>query len=651
MAKLKTDTGSVQVTITAPVEGEGLVMRSGSIVNEPVSVPNPTAQSDQAQITSDISLTDNVLVAVDLDQVNWSFLSGFDLASDANRWTAPYTGRFAVTVHYALDASSNTTQFQSELEHLDSGDVSLSKRSMWSTVAWRGGVHGTTILEMDAADYILFQVLQDSVGTRGLNKAWITVTDYDNLGTLLAGFSPILDHKPTVDTLDDEFDSAILDGKWTVNAGSSGVVDFFETGNINIYDLTTRPGYLLTQAGSAGAQQVRLRQDLTLADGASVIVQVFPAMSMDGEPGWAASQRNIGIALNDNDTTDTSGNSLTLTLQTGINGQARILAYDGTTGRSIGEFQQRGAAWAAGPVYLRFSRSGTNYRPSVSFNGGASWNMLGDTTTFTGTTFTNLWITDKNSAAFSSIVPVTAWGWIRQGTNTLDPWSHSPLVKLADANPPYWQAATIGEYDDYFNIDNSADWTTVVPDTGTATWSYQSAARLGDNRGVHVIFEDQSSGDYGAFIKPLTGIGTTDLIQTAARIFGGIDDGVDSLFGLVFTDGTTSAANSVAILMDYDNGENPKILTGHGTLTAMTTFVANTIVGGGWTALTHLKLTYSATNTFQGHLSMNGENFIQIGANISKTMTPTHGGFICSSFGTGELKIGHGVYFHSDVTS
>lgn len=214
---------------------------------------------------------------------------------------------------------------------------------------------------------------------------------------------------------------------------------------------------------------------------------------------------------------------------------------------------------------------------------------------------------------------------------------------------PLWQPATIGEYDDYFREDNESDWTATSADSGTETWTYPTSTIISGDDGLHLDFADQSAGDFTAYTKSLSGITTGDFVQTKIRLFGGVFDTADSVIGVGFTDGTTTAANSVVGAVNVNGAEAKRLLTAHGTLASMTTFPHDVSVADH--DHLHLRCTYSAANTFQLSVSLNGRQFTQIGADISKTMTPTRGGFIAGTFGSSEDCMALLEYFHSNVTS
>ena len=215
--------------------------------------------------------------------------------------------------------------------------------------------------------------------------------------------------------------------------------------------------------------------------------------------------------------------------------------------------------------------------------------------------------------------------------------------------PPIWSAAVRGAYDDYFDVDNEADWTAVAV-SGSITWNYRFASRLGVNRGVTAVYEDQTANDYPAYLKSLSGVTTGDYIQTSISNFKPLD----ALFinsALCFTDGVLTTSNVCFWGPGVLNTELAIVQAGHGTLTATSTFPINdTLNTAMWGAPIHWRLLYSAANTFQAFFSLNGEDWTQYGSDIAKAMTPTHGGFLVSSTGSSPIRQSRFSYFHSNVT-
>ncbi len=429
----------VPIDTRGGVEGEGLVVRDGVYVSERVAVPSGTVFSG-ARIhkggTDQTNLAHATVVEVTFSTASFDTDSYFSDANDA--LVIPADGHYLVSAGIAFFGADDAEDLLATV-HIDDvegfrmmrlrDDAGASLSMAFVNFA------GSDILSLSAGEEINLKVYTETVaGTNTVDiegtstETWLSITRLDHEGSLLAGFSPILDHKPTTDTLDDEFDSTTLDGKWTAVSGSSGTVSLVETGEVEKYDLTTRPGWLLMQAGSAADQKVELRQDLTLADGDSVIMAFSPTTSSDADTGIAANEMRTGISLNDNDAGWDAGeyNTLAWTVQTD---GWRIIHWDGSTMHgTTGTTSTADSAPTTQLIYVRMARIGSVLHAYWSSD-GATWMSLGSETR--SATATNIWIYAESISAASEPVPVIAVGWIRQGTNALDPWSHSPLVSVA----------------------------------------------------------------------------------------------------------------------------------------------------------------------------------------------------------------------------
>jgi hypothetical protein len=283
-------------------------------------------------------------------------------------------------------------------------------------------VQGGTADPYDAGAQLDVRVTTDgswTPTTADVEAAIIVADDASNV----ASWSPILDYKPTTDTVDDEFDSGTLDAKWTAVTGSSGTVALDETAAIAKYDLSTRSGWLLLQSDTS----VELRQDFSVADSSSLIVAVGPPLvSHDGEPGITGNEMWFGLTINDNDTGHDSGNYLQIRFDTVTNGYRILTRSEGGTIAATSTSTGKATILASNLTYLRITREGTAYRFYYSYD-GSSWTNVGSTTD--SATFSNVWLWIEASSP-GDPTPIWAVDWIRQGTNALDPWSHSGLVEL-----------------------------------------------------------------------------------------------------------------------------------------------------------------------------------------------------------------------------
>jgi hypothetical protein len=503
-------------------------------------------------------------------------------------------------------------------------------------------INAAAPIYLAVGDYIEVFAGQDDGVNRSLKtgshtRATLTLLP---IGSLIAGWSPILDYKPTSDPLDDEFNGASLDAKWTAVTGAAGTVDLLETGEVQKYDLATRGGWLLLQAGSAANQKVELRQDVTLADGDSVILALSPTVSSDGDTGITTNELWAGISLNDNDAGYDAGEYNTLFWDVNPDGW-RLIHSDGTTAFGTSGTSTSGmAAPIAGRLYLRFMRVGSVIHAFWS-NDGSSWMALGSETRTA--TATNLWIFCESTAAANEPVPIVAVDWIRQGTNNLDPWSHSGLVQL-DTVPDHVlrldNPLTSGTDDDEFDDDTiDAAWTSLTV-TGSATWTEQDDV-------LSVVFDDQTAGDAAAQIKSINGTPAAAIeISTAVRAFTSANHGI---VGMFFSDGTTATSNLVQFRTNVSDGSTSMY---GGTFTDIQNTLLSSFTVDASSIMTtiYMRLTWVSSNTWRMEVSPDGVSWTAFAlADQSHTLTPTHYGLYVSSYGGTVPKIATFEYFRSDA--
>jgi hypothetical protein len=486
------------------------------------------------------------------------------------------------------------------------------------------------------------QNTSSGTATKVLTNSYLVAQREDQTASLIAGWSPILDYKSTTDTPDDEFDST---------TGSSGTVNLLETGEVQKYDLATRPGWLLMQAGSAANQKVELRQDFTLGDGESIIAAISPVTSSEGETGMVNNELWVGIGLNDNDTGYDAGEWNVLMFDVNTEGW-RLVHWDGTTGHgSTGTTTDSYGSPIAELIYLRLLRNGSNIHAFWSHD-GSSWMSLNSETR--SATATNIWLFCESLVAASEPVPIVAVDWIRQGGNGLDPWSSSGLVQL-DTVPEHilYLAGrrpdeTPSAADDFFDgasLDSA--WTGLTV-TGSQTITQKYGKLSVEIDGTIAV------SDFNALLKSVTP-SFGDVIE--ARIGPVMSSEVnDFIFpGIVFSDGTTASSN-IAIFGAFkrfiagDSTENWGwwLSTRDGTFTA-----ANADTAGADDAILappdaiYLRLEYDATNSYKAFVSPDGVSWIQVGAAFTTpAFTPTHVGLCWSNWGqTADLTVVSFDYF------
>lgn len=650
--------GGLDVTLTNPVDGDGIVVRGEGYVNERVisaegggtlvhlSTHEPSAASSVDiglpagyagfKILATLEVATGTAVVVELQMgggtidtgSNYDWARGFHGDSSGE---AAGDSQTEINIGYMYDTRKHIVSIEVGAGYDDASEFTdvFSHNLTMDTTQQFNRFHGGTYLTNAAVDILRLQPATSTfTGT-------IHVYGYaiEGGGALFSSFSPILDHKPTTDTLDDEFDSTTLDGKWTAVTGTSGTVDMVEVGEVEKYDLTTRPGWLLMQAGSAADQKVQLRQDLTLADGDSVTIALSPTVSSDADTGIADNEMVVGISLNDNDTGYDAGEFNYLGVQFGAT-LARVSHWDGTTthGASAPFTGGHHTIPMAGRLYLRWNRVGSVVHGFTSTD-GTTWMALGSETR--SATATNIWIFAESVVAATEPVPVQAVDWIRQGTNGLDPWSHSGLIQLDSV--PEWMTylnhrvsgETAHADDDFFNDGVlSSDWTTLTV-TGAQT--------ITEFRGMLSIriTTGQTVSDLNAILRPVTpSIG--DVIETrvhgAQTNTGGSND--LNFAGLVFSDGVIASSNAACLTVHKDAAT-----AGHGWLTAsrIGTFTSATIGGISVTwrnpaEPVYIRLEYDAANTWRSFISPDGVSWHDLGTQAD-TLTPTHVGLVWSTWG------------------
>ncbi len=692
MAKLKTDTGSIQVTINAEVEGEGLVIRDGVLVNEQLNGLGTSNLIAAVVLTADqlnidftgipASYRDLQIVCKlrsdrasnDLDGVDIQLGTGGTLDSGANYdfWVVERDdnaddlttesqaanniragGRFTIPGDTApasvfgslvidIPGYADTTGFQSVLSHggVVSSDTSAGSNRIGNSVGtWRNtGVVDTIRLKSNQAANF---VAGSSFYLYGLPVG----------GQLISGYSPILDHKPGTDTPDDEFDSSTLDAKWTAVSGVAGTVDPFAviaTDN-PIYDLTTRPGWLLTQVrqgdgGTTGA--VRIRQDFTLADGESIVI----AHTLPTYSGLTATDNEsaINITLNDDDSDKEAGNSVIVRWIVASAEQVQV--YGGLTTNFLHNIYQVGRI-----VYTRWLRKDdgatVEYYLGLSED-GTNWNWAGASavTGFApGAELTNLWITmDSTSGGGTEESPIMGVYFVRQGSNDLDPWNNSGLIKLDSV--PEWMTALAGRVagetahvdDNFFGATTKSGWTEVLP-SGTATWT--------EGRGkLSVVSVNQTTNHTPAILQPITSASLPITIET--KVTWALRDPADvgQFAALVFTDGTANTSKAVLFGPQQYGSSGYFILGGElDSRDGDGSAVAVLSITGIWRQVleVYIRLIWSAANTFQAALSMDGVTWTDYGAGsfTATTITPTHFGFAMYAAGADFYNLASFDYF------
>lgn len=215
----------------------------------------------------------------------------------------------------------------------------------------------------------------------------------------------------SADTPDDDFNSTTLDAKWSTarcSGCASGTVSLLEMGDVEEYDLTSTPGWLLVATGSTSAQSCCFGQTYTIPDGKSIVTKAamaqFPATN---------NAHQYGINLCDD---SSCTNLIQVFIDQDLNAH-RCFASE--TGTATGVLTS--AYVDAAFFYLRIARDGLNYHTFCSTN-GVTWTHLGYATAAAAATYFEIFSGSSATQSSSYTVPISAFDWVRLGTNGLNPW-------------------------------------------------------------------------------------------------------------------------------------------------------------------------------------------------------------------------------------
>jgi len=196
--------------------------------------------------------------------------------------------------------------------------------------------------------------------------------------------------------------------------------------------------------------------------------------------------------------------------------------------------------------------------------------------------------------------------------------------------------------DDEFDDGTLTGWTRVDAAGAESHLTWTETADV--LSAAHTTTGDPSAGMH-ALLKPL-GRGYPTTIQTAVRYWAQLGANYQML-GLLFTDGIIHGSGKQIIYMPYQQAGSAYItLRPYANFTAEGQSPGNLNVGNqpALGHAMHLKLVWSAANTFDMYSSPNAVNWLNHGQRVY-TMTPTHVGVLYSTWGTSTPGVGTYEYF------
>lgn len=209
---------------------------------------------------------------------------------------------------------------------------------------------------------------------------------------------------------------------------------------------------------------------------------------------------------------------------------------------------------------------------------------------------------------------------------------------------------TVNSDDDFFTTDSSADYTTQTV-SGTATWTIQYGL-------LSVVADDQTLGDVSAYLKALTSPSAPTTISTSVQLLSPeIGAAEFSSAGILFTDGTATTSNAFFVGLEMIGGtSDAQVTERRGTLTdsqgdGSTAITGDLFIGISSWSRVHLRAIWSAANTFEMAMSLDGVTWTDRGATtFAQTMTPTHAGFAVSTQGGNDEFLASFDYLRVDAS-
>lgn len=185
---------------------------------------------------------------------------------------------------------------------------------------------------------------------------------------------------------------------------------------------------------------------------------------------------------------------------------------------------------------------------------------------------------------------------------------------------------TVHADDDLFGSDSSGDYTEIDV-TGTTTWT--------TSRGLlSCLFEDQTAGDAGCYVKSITSASAPMTISTRVRLENA--DQNSDVIGLCFTDGATTGDDMVGAQVQLDASAfslalvNGPITAFDGDFTLIFSSAPQTPLLNGL----YMRLIWTAANTFAMAVSPDGVSWTDYASAADTfTFTPTHLGVFVTSYG------------------
>lgn len=206
---------------------------------------------------------------------------------------------------------------------------------------------------------------------------------------------------------------------------------------------------------------------------------------------------------------------------------------------------------------------------------------------------------------------------------TLSASASGGVVAGIDPRSALYKPFTPAGVDDEFSDGSFSGWTYVTPGTQDLTTVEENDCLSIYNPGSQVA---QS---LRAYLKAAT-INTNDIIEVC---FSGMGRGQNfNIFGLIMSDGTTHGAGA-QFCFYFSPQETAFGKATWSNFSAITGFVGYAISSATPSGLIFMRMKYEGSNNWSGWISADNSQWINVTGTVASTLTPTHLGFFCTSYG------------------
>jgi hypothetical protein len=183
---------------------------------------------------------------------------------------------------------------------------------------------------------------------------------------------------------------------------------------------------------------------------------------------------------------------------------------------------------------------------------------------------------------------------------------------------------TVSGDDDEFDDESFSGWTAVENGAGP------TLTKTEGNDVLSILHPGNDGSAIHGFVKART-VSANDYVEVWASVVSA--NAAAYMVGCLFSDGTTwGTGNPVTFWINAQTTNNVSLtqFTNWQTVGTQSNF---TFINAGHTVRgVGLRLVYEGSNNWRGYLSLDRISWIDVTGTLARTLTPTHVGFMCSSW-------------------